>query len=274
MDPIFSHIQPDHSSAIPLYSQVKHALVELMAANVLPPGYQLPSEEDLAASSGISRATVRQALAELAREGRVEKIHGKGTFVSDYKVPLTIGYRLISFLEDMAQSGHRVTTRILELMEGIPPIEVAQMLKIPPSAHATLFMRLRLLDGQPFMIDTIHISADLCPGLEHADLENRGLFQVIETDYGLRIARAQRTLRVVPAESWAAVYLRLSKNDPLHLLTDLAFTSSGKPILYAHTLVHGGRSEFRFELVAENDKDKPAVPSMQPVNPQTRMNPL
>ena len=46
-----------------------------------PPGDKLPSENELVASSGLSRQTVRQALALLEQEGRIERRRGSGSVV-------------------------------------------------------------------------------------------------------------------------------------------------------------------------------------------------
>ena len=46
--------------------------------------------------------------------------------------------------------------------------------------------------------------ADLAPGLEGADLENRTLFEILETDYGLELATARRDFAAVAATPEAA----------------------------------------------------------------------
>jgi DNA-binding LacI/PurR family transcriptional regulator len=67
----------------PKYKRLKSYLVGEMAAGRLKPGELLPSEPELATALSIARTTVRQALAELQRDGLVRRVQGTGTFVED-----------------------------------------------------------------------------------------------------------------------------------------------------------------------------------------------
>jgi GntR family transcriptional regulator len=260
-------ISIDRSSALPLYAQLKQSLLGMIEAQKLPSGSRLPSEEELVASSGLSRSTVRQALNDLASEGRIRRIHGKGTFVADLKVGLSIAHTLLGFSEDMAQRGRRVSTQVLQITLASSSAEAARALWIPPGSPAVHLKRLRLLDGQPFMVDDIYARSDLCPHLEDFDFGHRSLFQILETEYGIRIVRARRTLRVVGAERWAAKGLGVKTGAPLHLLTDLIFAQTGEPVLFAQTLVHGGRSEFEFDLERQSESSTRQGILANPVNP-------
>jgi len=249
-------IRIDRSSPLPLYIQLKQAVLDALEAHQLEPGSRLPSEEELVAMTGLSRYTVRQALRELEQEGRVERVHGRGTFVSEPKVVLSIAAQLIGFSADMTQKGYRVRSQVLDIRALPAPDEVAEALMISRGAPTVLLKRLRTLDGQPFLVDTIFVRSDLCPQMETVDFTDASLFQVLETRYGLKIVRAKRTLRTVAAESWVAGLLGTDVGAPLHLLTDLAFVASGDPVQYARTLIHGARSEFVFELVAAPGSDR------------------
>ena len=67
---------------------VRRALAERISAGQLRPGQRLGSERALAADLGVSRATLRQALAVLADSGVVRRVPGRGggTFVSQDKI--------------------------------------------------------------------------------------------------------------------------------------------------------------------------------------------
>jgi GntR family transcriptional regulator len=263
-------IKISRSSPLPLYAQLRQSLLEMIESNHLSPGCQLPPEEELVAMTGLSRFTVRQALEELEKEGRVKRIHGRGTFVSEPKVPLSVAYKLLGFSEDMTRKGHKVGSQVLEMGLYPAPDDVAHALSIAPGSSIVRLKRLRTLDGEPFMIDTIHVRSDLCPGLEAVDFTDESLFHILEDHYGLRIVRAQRTLRIVVAEPWAASLLGVSKGSPLHLLTDLAFIESGEPVEFAHTLVHAGRSEFVFDLVRDPEPGQYTITIADSANPILR----
>ena len=65
----------------PLYINVYDELLLQIKQGVFPVDSRLPSEPDLASRLGISRATLRQALALLQDDGIVRNIRGKGNFV-------------------------------------------------------------------------------------------------------------------------------------------------------------------------------------------------
>ena len=71
------------TSFLPKYVRVREALLERISSGDLAPGAQIPTEDNLGAEFGVSKPTVRQALAGLADDGFVVKLHGRGSFVSE-----------------------------------------------------------------------------------------------------------------------------------------------------------------------------------------------
>ena len=72
-------------SPVPLYTQIRELLRERILNGVYKSHAQMPSENEMVRTFGVSRITVRQALTDLQKEGLIFKIHGKGTFVSKPK---------------------------------------------------------------------------------------------------------------------------------------------------------------------------------------------
>ena len=98
-------IQLDKTSAVPLYEQLRKALLEAITSGKLLAGTKLPTEEELCAQFGISRPVARQAYNMLIEEGFVERMRGRGTFV---RSPDTRGRFLnkqLSFAAEMGVSG-------------------------------------------------------------------------------------------------------------------------------------------------------------------------
>jgi GntR family transcriptional regulator len=71
-----------------LYQQVAAEIRNAIAAGEFPPGAPLPSEAQLIARYGVSRPTVRNAIAALRTEGLIKVIHGKGSFVHALPAPV------------------------------------------------------------------------------------------------------------------------------------------------------------------------------------------
>ena len=70
-------------TAKPKYERLRQLFVEEVAAGRLKPGDMLPTEQQLAETYSIARSTVRQALATLERDGLIQRIQGKGTFIHE-----------------------------------------------------------------------------------------------------------------------------------------------------------------------------------------------
>jgi len=68
---------------LPKYAQLKKEILRWLDTGKLGPNEQMPSEHEMAEQFGFSRQTVRQTLGELEQEGRLYRIQGKGTFVSE-----------------------------------------------------------------------------------------------------------------------------------------------------------------------------------------------
>src|SRR5260221_371079 len=94
-------------SPMPLHHQIKVAVLEGVEQGWLEPGAQLPRERELAQTLGVSLAPVRQAMADLTREGYVDRIRGRGSFVRDRKL-----VEKIQILGSFHQSGTSGITRL------------------------------------------------------------------------------------------------------------------------------------------------------------------
>lgn len=77
-----------NTSNIPIYEQVKEQIKNMIITNVLKTGDQLPSIRSLAKDLSISVITTKNAYEELEREGYVETIPAKGTYVSNKNIEL------------------------------------------------------------------------------------------------------------------------------------------------------------------------------------------
>lgn len=73
----------DHNGPALVWEQVRDDLLADLDSDELPPGTRLPSEQALADDVyGVSRPTVRRAIAALVEQGRLKVVHGRGTYVA------------------------------------------------------------------------------------------------------------------------------------------------------------------------------------------------
>src|SRR5579885_2158833 len=174
----------DKKLPIPLYHQLKTALIERLSQGCWKPDQQLPTEDELGIQFGVSKATVRHALRELAEAGLIRREQGRGTFAADTKIQFG-PRRLTSFTDEMRESGMQSASRVLG--HSIVPAsnEVAAKLQLPPGANVFKLHRLRLAGGEPMGVQTVHIPESLAPGIQDVDFATASLYETLETRYGL-----------------------------------------------------------------------------------------
>ncbi len=117
---------------IPVYLQITDYITSKIREGIWQPHYKLPSEDELAKQLGVARGTVRQALSELATEGILYRLHGKGTFVaSDQIETKAVGSKFLTFLEELVEKGVTFSTEVLEKEIQSAPKAVASYLHLP-----------------------------------------------------------------------------------------------------------------------------------------------
>ena len=222
---------------LPKYYGVKRQLLEL--TGVMAPGTAVPPERELAQRYGTSRTTVRQALAELAVEGRLLRMQGKGTFVAKPKVAQVL--ELTSYTEDMRAHGLQPRTVILDTGYVAADDELAGYLGIRPGRRAVRIHRLRLAAGQPMSIDVSCLSARRFPGLRRNLKKNSSLYETLASAYGVELAEAEETIETVLADPEDARLLGVDVGLPLLLVSRHSFDSSGSPVEWARSWYRGDR---------------------------------
>ncbi|HEU5160641.1 MAG TPA: GntR family transcriptional regulator [Streptosporangiaceae bacterium] len=236
----FGSSSPALTPKIPKYYKLKELLVELTQS--LPPGSPLPPERTLAERYGTSRTTVRQALAELVVEGRLQRIQGKGTFVAKPKVSQEL--QLVSYTEDMRHHGLKPETRILDIDYVVADERLGELLATRPGGRLLRIHRLRLADGEPMSIDTSHLPARRFPGLRRELGRHRSLYETLASAYEVHLAEAEETIETVLATPHDAQLLGVDVGLPLLLLSRHAFDENGEPVEWAQSLYRGDRYKF------------------------------
>jgi len=199
----------DKASATPLYVQLAALLREQIRSHQLLPGAQLPSERELCEQHGVSRITVRQALDELVHEGLVYTSVGKGTYVAEPKLNEEL-QPLSSFTQGMHRRGMAASSQVLEAAVMYADDFLAARLHVPREAGVVKLRRLRLADGLPTAIQLAYLPHHLCPDLLQYDLSLRSLFDVLRTEYRLKLVRADTNIEAALARPEETRLLQLS----------------------------------------------------------------
>ena len=233
---------------VPLHHQVYLDLRAALDAGEWRPGDLLPPERQLAERYGCSLITVRRALSELTREGRLDRRRGHGTTVLRPRIERDFGATL-SFAQEMADRGLEPETRLVAARPESAGEHVATALGIEAGSPTLYLERLRLAGGEPLLLEQVHLSAERFPGLLASDLEHGSLYDLLADRYDTRIVRAREALEPVLLHSREARLLAQPSRAPALLIEGTAFTAEGEPVEFARTFVRGDRTRYYIERI-------------------------
>lgn len=232
-----------------LYERVVALVEQLIADRGLEPGDLLPSYTELADRAGVSLITVRRALDELERVGRVRRHQGLGTFVARPRIvaePTRAG-GLLATLSDGGQAATQLQTRVLGLDRGEPSADLCQALRIERGSAVWRLRRLRLLDARPAVLDTSVIPVALAPELAAAVSRLDGsLYDLLATEYGLVDAYEEQYLEVLAPAQDEAKMLRLPARAQVVRIRGLSAGEDGVPFDCFEQLYPASQFAFAF----------------------------
>ncbi|CAM3345203.1 GntR family transcriptional regulator [Deinococcus deserti] len=239
----------DAASATPVYLQVASGIAQRIRDGELERGSALPSERELASSLGVSRVTVRQALAQLAEQGLLTRRHGSGTFVApppEAPAARPLGL-LTSFSDDVRSRGHRPGAQVLKFERGRPTAQEAMSLALSPADTVLRVRRLRTSSGEPLAVEESTLPASLVEPLTEQDVTDASLYALLAAR-NLQPYRAIRHLRAVNAPDQLASLLGILPGSALLATERVSWTRDGRPIEYARAHYRGDRYDFVMEL--------------------------
>ena len=235
------------SASPPLFAQVRDALRGQILAGGLRPGDRLPSEAALVERFGVSRITVRQALAELQSSGLVQTVNGKGSYVTPPGRSEALG-PFVGVLEAMRKRGHRARGRMLSHREVDAPARVARELDVPAGTRLGAVTVLRFRDDVPFAVGTSWCDTTTAARLAAQDLVGNDVALVIASNLGLRSARTRVVVGARLADARLARRLRCEPGSAvLHVRTTM-IGHDGRALVYSETDCRADMMDYRVTL--------------------------
>ncbi|NLJ80685.1 MAG: GntR family transcriptional regulator [Firmicutes bacterium] len=222
----------NRNSSVPIYHQLREKIRKHILVQELPAHTIMPSESQLMASVGASRATVRAALLDLEKEGWIYRVQGKGTYVAPPRISRRFR-SMISFTEEIKGKGLEPSSTLLRAEQVSAPALVREKMELEPQAEVVVVERIRFADGRPIGLNLSHINADLCPDIQNrADLSRGSLYDIINDLYEIRITKATRTLESRQCPEELRDVLEVSGGEPILLLTGVVYAESGRALDY------------------------------------------
>ena len=235
----------------PLYQQIKVLILQSLQGGEWKPGDVIPSEMDLAARFRVSQGTVRKAIDELAAENLVVRRQGKGTFVATH-AEQQVQYRFLRLLPDTgdASSEGPRQRHFIECKRLRAPADIARALGLR-SGDAVLHVR-RVLSFQqvPTILEDLWLPAAPFKGLTAERLGSyRGpMYALFETEFGVRMVRAEERIRALAASEPACELLKVKAGEPLLSVERTAFTYNDLPMELRRGLYRTDTHHYRNSL--------------------------
>jgi len=237
---------------VPLHHQVYLHLRDSLDAGELRPGDRLPTERDLAERYGCSVITIRRALDELAREQRIKRTRGRGTFVLPPRLDRDLAGTM-SFAEEMRLRGLAPETRLVAAYSETAGEAAAAALEVRLGAPLFTIARVRLAEGTPLLLEEVSLPASRFPGLLSEDLEGGSLYEILASRYGTRIVRTREALEPVLLRAREARLLEVPAGRPALLIEGVAFIANGTPVEFSRSHVRGDRTRYYVERIVARE---------------------
>ena len=232
----------------PLYQQIKALMTRSLQDGEWLPGAAIPSEIELAGRFKVSQGTVRKAIDELAAENLLVRRQGKGTFVATHAEE-KVQFRFLRLMPDAGEPGG-MQRRFIDCRRQRAPAALARALQLRPNDAAVQVRRLLSFRGTPVVLDDIWLPAALFKGLTAERLSSyRGpMYGLFESEFGVRMIRAEEKIRAVAADPASAALLGLEPCAPLLSVERLSMTYGDKPVELRRGLYSTAAHYYRNEL--------------------------
>jgi GntR family transcriptional regulator len=197
---------------------------------------------------GVSRITVRQALASLVEEGLLEKQQGRGTFVSR-REKVKGSMRLTGFIEDLMAMGIATRVKVLDIAT-VPATEVeASQLQVEVGTPVRQAKRVRYVKTTPFSFVTNYLPEDVAAMLAPADFGGGSILKRLEECCHIELGEAIQVINASLADGYVASLLSTNVGAPLLSIERTVYSKAGRPVEYVRTLYRSDMYCYTVKLV-------------------------
>ena len=227
------------NAAKPRYQQLKDLIIGRISAGELRPSDRVPSENELVEAMSVSRMTANRALRELNDEGYVERIAGRGTFVSDFRSQSHL-LEVQNIADEIHRRGHTHSSTVVRQSSQRARGEIARALHVEQGTDVFHLLLVHYENGSPIQVEDRHVLASFAPECMRQDFE-----AITPSAYLTSIAPLQEAEQVVRAAMPNAAvrqHLDIPEGEPALVVIRRTW-SKGRPVTFARLHHPGSRYE-------------------------------
>lgn len=223
------------------HQQIERWFMEALRSAELSAGDKLPPEADVARFFGVSRMTLRQALAELATRGLLQRIPGRsgGTFITEPTIECDLT-GLTGFTEQLRRADITARAKVVAARTVPAGRQVARALAIEGHSPVHEIVRIRLAERVPLAVEHSWFPAEVFPDLLSQRLTG-SLYRLLSKRYGQRPHTAVEYLEPATVTSIEADQLGVEPGVAVMRIERTACTAAGLPVEYASDLFRPDR---------------------------------
>ena len=205
------------------------------------PEMRLPDERSLAEEYSVSRSSMKRALGVLEQAGIVFKKRGSGTFINPLYLKNKALFRYdgsnLGLTDSFKVPGKKQTIKLIDFKVIKAPKGIAQDLFLNSNDFVYEFKRLRLLDDQPFLIETGYLPIKIVPELTPEILQG-SLFNYLEEQQNKAVTKSFLNITVQPSSSEDQSLMKLRDTEPVGVMDGIFFLDDGTPFEVSNMRVH------------------------------------
>lgn len=241
------------NSSQPMYLQLVSLLKKMISQGSLKMGDVLPSEHEFCDMYHISRTTVRQALQALENEHMIERIKGKGTFVSSPIYSRTLN-NLYSFSGEMKKLGFVAGVKMLSFEKVAVSEQLLEYFNMDDKEEKKLYeiKRVRTVNNVPLTLETVYIPEFICPGLNADLLKNGSLYELLNKLVNIIPATAKETYTVSMLTQNESELLECSKETCAFRVKRISYDVNVGLFEVSFITVRGDRCSYEVDLESDN----------------------
>jgi GntR family transcriptional regulator len=217
----------------PLYQQIKGLILQSLQSGEWKPGEAIPSEMDLAVRYRVSQGTVRKAIDELATDNLVVRRQGKGTFVATH-AENHVQFRFLKLVPDTGAPGSEGPAQrdIIDCRRARASADIARALALKTGDAVLQARRVLSYAGVPTIVEDLWLPATPFKGLTAERLSDYHgpMYALFETEFNVRMVRADEKIRAVPAADGLETLLQVDTGTPLLSVERIAYTYKDTPM--------------------------------------------